>query len=319
MNRLRNFAPLWLALLLPLLVAGWGLDRALDSYDPAEPVAGPAAGLLRSFLGNLSYQARGLLSRLLYLKIDRYVHEGEKVQFGDGAVGITMAGNTEIVPLYGLITYLDPHFIEAFSLGGNHLIYGLAKHQEGLALLEAGVELNPEDPLTSELLGQIAVHHSADLNRPGEAIPYLLRAYELRRRLRAEEVPRGFVFATDLLAGLLAVNYFRAGDRTRALRWLEHPNRLDSAHEIYSALGVQPPAVRPAPPEAMEHGHDHTEGSRTFDREPPRPFRPRWWEDPTAVARFHRSLASGVALVLLLATVARFRSTRRSRRVAGGE
>lgn len=319
MNRLRNFAPLWLALLLPLLATGWGLDRALDSYDPAEPAAGPAAGLLRSFLGNLSYQARGLLSRLLYLKIDRYVHEGEKVRFGDGAIGITMAGNTEIVPLYGLITYLDPHFIEAFSLGGNHLIYGLAKHQEGLALLEAGVELNPEDPLTSELLGQIAVHHSADLNRPAEAIPYLLRAYELRSRLGAEEVPRGFVFATDLLAGLLAVNYFRAGDRTRALGWLEHPNRLDSGHEIYSALGVRPPDVRPVHREAEAHGHDHIEGRSSVDRELPRPFKPRWWEDPPAVARFHRSLAIGVALVLLLAAVGRFRSAGSPGRVAGSQ
>ncbi|MBI3893355.1 MAG: hypothetical protein HY303_17700 [Candidatus Wallbacteria bacterium] len=304
------------ALILLLLAFGFRLDCALDSFDEDDPTApGPAssaAGLLRSFLGNLSYEIRGLLARLLYLKIDRYAHEGRKIQLGDGAVGVTMAANTDIVPLYGLITYLDPHFIEAFSLGGNHLIYGLDKPKEGLELLETGVAWNAADPLCSELLGQIGVHYSVDLLQPARAIPYFKRALELRKKLPDPDAPSGFVFSQGQLVGLLAVNNYRAGNRPAALRWLALPNRLDAGHEIFRLLGVVPPArpagASPSPP-AHEHAlHHHTAaeedrerlGQPDSSRPSQKPWNPRWWEDAEERARFVVSLRNGLLLNLAL-------------------
>lgn len=300
-----------------LLALALGVDFRIDAWDRDARAAPPAgADLLRSLLGNLSYEIRGLLSRLLYLKIDHYVHEGKPIDVGDGLLGVSMIGNTEIVPLYGLITFLDPHFFEAFSLGGAHLIYGLGKEKEGLALLETGVRYNPDDPLSSELLGQLGVYHGKDQGHPEKAIGLFERAYELRQHLPPERTPAGFVFSTEQLAGLAAVACFRSGERERARRWLERPHRLAIDHEIYKGLGVSPPpppepsVEEPPPgpgparqPEAAREGMEHHHEEEAAD--------PRYWLDPTRRARLSDQTRNAAALALLLCLPGMFRVLRR--------
>ncbi|MBI4872637.1 MAG: hypothetical protein HY814_13840 [Candidatus Riflebacteria bacterium] len=303
------------ALLVALILAGLGMDLVLDLYggDSARPPTG--ADLVRSFLGNLSYEVRGLAARLLYLKIDRYVHEGKRLDLGHGAFGVTMVGNTEIVPLYGLVTFLDPHFMEAFSLGGEHLLYGLGKVDEGLGLLETGIRYNPDNPLTSELLGQLGVYYMKEVEQPARAIPYFERALKLRAKLADDRVPQGFVFSEPQLRGLLATASFRTGDPAAARQWLKAPALLPRDSELFDALGLphpttqppshpttqppnhpatQPPSHRqesPGPPPADKTGHRHDEELED----------PRWWADPEKRERLHGQLALAGILATLLA------------------
>ncbi len=301
------------ALLLALLIgAGLATDWGLDRFDAGDRAAQQASGSsLRTFLASLSYEIRGLCSRLLYLKIDRYVHEGEKIDFGDGAVGFTMIENREIVPLYGLITYLDPHFIEAFSLGGNHLIHGLGKPEEGRRLLRFGIDQNRDNSLAAELMGQLGVHLARDLNRTEEAIPLFEEALALRRRPDAASLPQGFVFTADQLVGILAVSCWRVGRLDQARAWLAQPNHLPLDHPVWRASGVPPAVHQESPGASGEHdenhhpgeegGHspmDHTgEGAGTEEAA----FDPRWWRRGDRRSALHRrtAIASMMAIVLI--------------------
>jgi tetratricopeptide (TPR) repeat protein len=312
-------------LLLALYLGALGGDLALDSYGPGPAEAGPAgAGLLRSFLGNLSYEVRGTLARLVYLKLDRYIHEGKKLDFGNGVMGLTMVGNTEIVPLYGLVTFLDPHFIEAFSLGGEHLIYGLGKAADGVELLETGLRCNPDNPLTSELLGQLGVYHLKDQGLPRRAIERFLQARELRRQLPDDQVSQGFIFSVPQLNGLLAMAYYRAGESETARRWLEQPNLLEADSSLFAALGVPPPPSRlpasassagnsgaKAPPADEHEAHEH-------QRDGEEALHGQRWLDATRMAALRRQLAWAAAGAGLLALPLAAGALRRRRSETAG-
>ncbi len=300
--------------LLALFAGALASDLTLDSYGPSPAEAGPAgAGLLRSLLGNLSYELRGALARLLYMKIDRYVHEGKKLDYGNGLLAVTMAGNTEIVPLYGLVTFLDPHFIEAFSLGGDHLINGLARPAEGVELLETGVRCNPDNPLTSELLGQLGVQELKDGRELRRAAERFLQALELRRRLPDDEVPQGFIFSVPQLNGLLALVYYKLGELAQARHWLREANYLEADSPLFAALGVPPPPRRlapstsrggaaPAPDEQAGHRHEderHEHGDAASERERRREaeelLHGQRWLDAPRMAALRRQLGLAAA------------------------
>ena len=106
----------------------------------------------------------------LWLKVDAYHHEWEER-------GLDWTKNADLLPLLRAITFLDPHFVEAYGVHG----FLLAKNDQpraALALLAEGIRNNPENPDLREGAGLI---YAARLNRPADALPYFVRARALAR------------------------------------------------------------------------------------------------------------------------------------------
>jgi len=95
-----------------------------------------AAVVVRSFLG----EVRGLAADFLWLRVDEYQHRrrivgGELLQSDDEA----------LMPLVRLITWLDPHFVDAYALGGQWLAFHFNHPQQAAAFYEEGIRNNPND------------------------------------------------------------------------------------------------------------------------------------------------------------------------------
>ena len=68
---------------------------------------------------------RGIAADILWVRIDEMWHHGKWF---------------EIIPLLRAITWMQPHFIEAWELGGWHLAYNLYAYAEGMAGREIYIE-----------------------------------------------------------------------------------------------------------------------------------------------------------------------------------
>jgi tetratricopeptide (TPR) repeat protein len=82
---------------------------------------------------------KGIASDILWIRADEYWHRGEWHR---------------AMPMYRIITWLQPHFVEAWSLGGWHLAYNMSVYtkdkkqsqtfiKEGLEFLREGITKNP--------------------------------------------------------------------------------------------------------------------------------------------------------------------------------
>ncbi len=133
----------------------------------------------QTLLDNILGESMTLMADVLWIKVDEYFHTHEKGHpeteeaFGEDEV-------TEIMPLLRLITWLDPHFIKAYRVGGWHLSFNLNRLEDGKKFLKEGINNNP---LRYELyydLGWVYFTVEKDYRN---AIYYLEEA----RRRRAED------------------------------------------------------------------------------------------------------------------------------------
>ncbi len=127
------------ALLLAGIAGTQGLvdrDRAAVSDEDAVPFS-VAAVVVRSFVG----QMRGVAADILWLRVNEYVHQ-RRIMGGD----LVRADDEAMMPFVRLITWLNPHFVEAYSLGGQWLAFHFDHPREAAALYEEGIRNNPRDP-----------------------------------------------------------------------------------------------------------------------------------------------------------------------------
>jgi len=124
-----------------LLACVAGSQALVDQYrlavnDEAGVTFSVAAVVVRSFLG----EVRGLAADFLWLRVDEYQHRrriigGSLLQQDDEA----------LMPLVRLITWLDPHFVDAYALGGQWLAFHFSHPQQAVAFYEEGIRNNPND------------------------------------------------------------------------------------------------------------------------------------------------------------------------------
>ena len=158
---------------------------AICWLEPKVDASYEASGLSRTTQGEsamyaLAGEFRSVIANFLWIKVERYHHEFIRTNNNWRA-------NKDILPLIKMITDLDPHFTEAYLLGGWMLSTVLKRPDEGIAYLKEGVRNNPDNMGVHEILGTI---YARQLNQPAKALPYLRRALQLsaddwdRRRMR---------------------------------------------------------------------------------------------------------------------------------------
>jgi hypothetical protein len=136
-------ARLHAALTVMLLVAGtagaqvWVDTERHAVNDEADVPFTAAAVVVRSFAGEI----RGLLADILWLRVDEYQHR-RRIVNGD----LLRADDEALMPLVRLITWLNPHYIDAYALGGQWLAFHFDRPHEAVAFYEEGIRNNPRSP-----------------------------------------------------------------------------------------------------------------------------------------------------------------------------
>ncbi len=125
--------------LAALLASVAGTQVLVDRYRPvvndeADVPFSVAAIVVRSFVG----QVRGLLADFLWLRVDEYQHR-RRIVGGD----LLRADDEALMPLVRLITWLNPHFIDAYALGGQWLAFHFDRPREATEFYEEGIRNNP--------------------------------------------------------------------------------------------------------------------------------------------------------------------------------
>ena len=172
-------------------------------FPPAiQPKEQAATALLMNFLGEF----RTSIAALFYIKSEEYFHELEAMQ--------NWKEQTETMPLFRLVTLLDPHMIQAYDVASYHLAVDLKKVQEGLDFLNEGLTNNPNNPelhFTAALIHfmrtqnyEEAVNHAktaqaftTDKMMLGNIIR--IKAYSLLRQKRVQESLESFQELLKLL------------------------------------------------------------------------------------------------------------------------
>ncbi|HEV2283667.1 MAG TPA: hypothetical protein VGX75_14885 [bacterium] len=136
--RLAHYRMIAIAAVLLACVAG--TQALVDVYRPAvNDEAGVqfsgAAEVVRGFAG----QIRGLLADFLWLRVDEYAHR-RRLADGD----INRSDDEALMPLVRLITWLDPHYVSAYALGGQWLAFHFAKPREAVIFYDEGIRNNPQ-------------------------------------------------------------------------------------------------------------------------------------------------------------------------------
>lgn len=127
------------AIIAAFLVCIAGTQVLVDPYRPlindeADVPFSMAAVVVRGFIG----QARGLLADFLWLRVDEYQHR-RRIVGGD----LLRADDESLMPLVRLITWLNPHFIDAYALGGQWLAFHFDRPTEATEFYEEGIRNNP--------------------------------------------------------------------------------------------------------------------------------------------------------------------------------
>lgn len=124
------------------------IDKEMHRYTASHD--GTIFSTPQSLLANILGESRTLMADVLWIKVDKYfhthqhgkLHEQEK-EHREGEGHLEEVEVTEIMPLIRLITWLDPHFIKAYRVGGWHLSFNLDRAEEGKKFLKEGINNNP--------------------------------------------------------------------------------------------------------------------------------------------------------------------------------
>jgi len=114
-------------------------------------------------------QFRVVFANLLWIKVDQYHHEYIK-QHAD------WAQDTDLLPMLRMITWLDPHFVQAYQVAGFMLSARLHRYEHARQLLEEGIRHNPKSFELYEEMGMAILRARKDYR---EAYAYLTRALSL--------------------------------------------------------------------------------------------------------------------------------------------
>ncbi|MBM3461672.1 MAG: hypothetical protein FJX76_06180 [Armatimonadetes bacterium] len=213
----------WLVVLAALGVLSWGQSQIGAWRRTVIPATGRTTpvGILLDALGDL----RTFLAQRLWFETDLYHHAME-------AQGIAWTQETDLLPLYRMVTLLDPRFENAYDVAAFQLVMHMNRAKEGMAFIDEGVANNPE----SYLLHYTRAFLLFKQKRYNEAIRDAERARALAVAAlgRAEASPGHEHQENEHLdvlnaVRLIAHSFRELGDRERERQTLElwlrvHPN-----------------------------------------------------------------------------------------------
>ncbi|MER3474468.1 MAG: hypothetical protein C4335_10655 [Armatimonadota bacterium] len=161
MNRL-------LALLVALVMGCVLAEGWLSANTPKMENASVDNTALRTVLA-MAGQFRIVFANLLWIKVDQYHHEYIE-HHGD------WAQDTDLLPLLRSITWLDPHFVQAYQVAGFMLSARLHRFEHARQILEEGIRNNPKSSELYEEMGMAILRAKRNYR---EAYPYLSKALSL--------------------------------------------------------------------------------------------------------------------------------------------
>ena len=129
----------------------------------SRPAGAPARG--DSSVYALAGEFRTVFANLLWIKVDCYHHEFIER-------GRPWTSNRELTGLLDMITMLDPHFVQAYSVGAYVYAYGYKDPHRAARYLRQGMCNNPR----SWELYRVAAILRRPLHNPRAALTYARRA-----------------------------------------------------------------------------------------------------------------------------------------------
>ena len=155
----------WIAVLAVGCVLSEGL---LSARVPATENASTENVALHTVMA-MAGQFRIVFANLLWIKADQYHHEYIE-HHSD------WAQDTDLLPLLRTITWLDPHFVQAYQVMGFMLSGRLHRYEHARRILEEGIRNNPKSHELYEEMGMAILRARKDYR---EAYAYLTRALSL--------------------------------------------------------------------------------------------------------------------------------------------
>lgn len=92
-------------------------------------------------------ETRTILASYIYIRADMYHHERQE--------RINWKKDPATLPLYRLITTLDPRMEKAYDFGAYHLAVNFKKYDEGIKFLQEGMRYNPDSFILHFTMGDI--------------------------------------------------------------------------------------------------------------------------------------------------------------------
>jgi tetratricopeptide (TPR) repeat protein len=185
----------WIVVIVVLLIAAalfqYGFDATPAGAGEEAEENLPAMRRLMDFLGGV----RQYLAYSLYIKNDKLHH----LYFGG------LQAEAELVPYFILITWLDPHYVDAYFIGSD-IIYQQGGTEEAFDFIKQGIAANPE---SADLHAGLA-----DFYLEEERYEEARQEFEKALRYEPQIYTRNF-----LLRGL-AASYHALGDDQTARRLL---------------------------------------------------------------------------------------------------
>ncbi|MCS6830616.1 MAG: hypothetical protein RMM08_05560 [Armatimonadota bacterium] len=158
-----------LPVLIAVLVVACVLSEGLLSANTPKVKDYPADNAALRIVMAMAGQFRIVFANLLWIKVDQYHHEHIK-HHSD------WAQDTDLLPLLRMITWLDPHFVQAYQVAGFMLSARLHRYEHARQLLEEGIRNNPKSYELYEETGMAIIRARKDYR---EAYTYLTRALSL--------------------------------------------------------------------------------------------------------------------------------------------
>jgi len=158
---------------LPVLIAALAVvcvwsEGLLSANAPRMEQASVDNAALRTVMA-MAGQFRIVFANLLWIKVDQYHHE-YIAHHGD------WAQDTDLLPMLRMITWLDPHFVQAYQVAGFMFSSRLHRYEHARKLLEEGIRNNPKSFELYEEMGMAILRARKDYR---EAYAYLTRALSL--------------------------------------------------------------------------------------------------------------------------------------------
>lgn len=151
-----------IALILVSIVLQVRIDSGRVAMGLATTQVESNASTMLKLLGGL----RSVAAAYAWLKVDR-LH--------DEFYGTLSKKEDELIPLYRITTWLDPHIVDAYYVG-SYMLYKVNRPDEGWRFALEGLRMNPDSAEMELNVGQLALIYRKDYKA---AVTHLERAYKL--------------------------------------------------------------------------------------------------------------------------------------------
>jgi hypothetical protein len=160
-----------LGLFLVLLISANCLDMALTPTGVAEGYLAQSDGRTVSgaALAHAAGEFRIVAANLLWMKVVEHYHHQYIAQGGD------WSKNQSLLPYIRMITWLDPHFVEAYDVGEG-ILAQLNRDKEAKDFLDEGIRNNPH---SWEMYNDMALLYAWYQKDAKDALPYAERARDV--------------------------------------------------------------------------------------------------------------------------------------------